>query len=127
MIRPPPCSTRTDTLLPYTTLFRSQLDTDLAAIEADDIGVGAGEADRIGGRGQRVPFAVFYMLEVPYRDARAVGDILQAHGAGLAGLPQSFAHRCGHGSEEHRVGKECVSSCRSRRSPYPYTTNTKVL
>src|SRR3546814_20312115 len=23
-------------------------------------------------------------------------------------------------SEERRVGKECVSKCRSRRSPYPY-------
>src|SRR3546814_21182930 len=23
-------------------------------------------------------------------------------------------------SEERRVGKECVSTCRSRRSPYPY-------
>src|SRR3546814_16303101 len=26
-------------------------------------------------------------------------------------------------SEERRVGKECVSTCRSRWSPYPLTTN----
>src|SRR3546814_20491639 len=26
-------------------------------------------------------------------------------------------------SEERRVGKECVSTCRSRWSPYHYTTN----
>src|SRR3546814_13744582 len=26
-------------------------------------------------------------------------------------------------SEERRVGKECVSTCRSRWSPYPYTKN----
>src|SRR3546814_14663263 len=28
-------------------------------------------------------------------------------------------------SEERRVGKECVSTCRSRWSPYPYKKNTK--
>src|SRR3546814_20483004 len=27
-------------------------------------------------------------------------------------------------SEERRVGKECVSTCRSRWSPYPYKTKT---
>src|SRR3546814_13010550 len=32
-------------------------------------------------------------------------------------------------SEERRVGKECVSTCRSRWSPYPYknTNNTIVM
>src|SRR3546814_15209350 len=30
-------------------------------------------------------------------------------------------------SEERRVGKECVSSCRSRGSPYPYTKNPRTL
>src|SRR3546814_12775793 len=29
-------------------------------------------------------------------------------------------------SEERRVGKECVSTCRSRWSPYPYTKNEKT-
>src|SRR3546814_13128775 len=29
----------------------------------------------------------------------------------------------GHRSEERRVGKECVSTCRSRWSPYPYKKN----
>src|SRR3546814_17915817 len=28
-----------------------------------------------------------------------------------------------HSSEERRVGKECVSTCRSRWSPYPYKNN----
>src|SRR3546814_11347864 len=28
-------------------------------------------------------------------------------------------------SEERRVGKECVSTCRSRWSPYHYKTNTE--
>src|SRR3546814_14751772 len=30
----------------------------------------------------------------------------------------------GRRSEERRVGKECVSTCRSRWSPYPTKTNT---
>src|SRR3546814_11512740 len=30
------------------------------------------------------------------------------------------AHRCGGSSEERRVGKECVSTCRSRWAPYHY-------
>src|SRR3546814_16788982 len=34
MIRRPPGSTRTDTLLPYTTLFRSKVRTHLAALTA---------------------------------------------------------------------------------------------
>src|SRR3546814_10852624 len=35
MIRRPPRSTRTDTLFPYTTLFRSQSSSDLLAIRGD--------------------------------------------------------------------------------------------
>src|SRR3546814_11257369 len=38
-----------------------------------------------------------------------------------AGKARSKARR----SEERRVGKECVSTCRSRWSPYHYTKNTK--
>src|SRR3546814_18292395 len=30
-------------------------------------------------------------------------------------------------SEERRVGKECVSTCRSRWSPYHYKTKTETL
>src|SRR3546814_18511963 len=29
-------------------------------------------------------------------------------------------------SEERRVGKECVTTCRSRRSPYPQKTKTHI-
>src|SRR3546814_14687181 len=34
-----------------------------------------------------------------------------------------FLGQRGHRSEERRVGHECVSPCRSRRSPYHYKTN----
>src|SRR3546814_21000512 len=36
MIRPPPRSTRTDTLFPYTTLFRSEAVEPLAGTDADE-------------------------------------------------------------------------------------------
>src|SRR3546814_10890269 len=42
MLRRPPRSTRTDTLFPYTTLFRSQF-------EEDDVAVPAGQAERGAG------------------------------------------------------------------------------
>src|SRR3546814_4088255 len=33
-------------------------------------------------------------------------------------VAEQLAHVLGHRSEERRVGKECVSTCRSRWSPY---------
>src|SRR3546814_14749003 len=54
------------------------------------------------------------------RDRQAGGPILQAERVGDPRLAQLFARqnikRCR--SEERRVGKECVSTCRSRWSPY---------
>src|SRR3546814_8935247 len=55
-------------------------------------------------------------------DARSV-SYLEAHGTGtelgdpieIAGLTAAFRH---DRSEERRVGKECVSTCRFRWSPY---------
>src|SRR3546814_3373491 len=37
MLRPPPRSTRTDTLFPYTTLFRSHPDLFMTALEIEEI------------------------------------------------------------------------------------------
>src|SRR3546814_17790290 len=55
MIRRPPRSTRTDTLFPYTTLFRSQLLGHLVRpLRAGDAGAGA-PASGPGGRGARGP------------------------------------------------------------------------
>src|SRR3546814_13698781 len=101
MIRRPPRSTRTDTLVPYTTLFRSMpaCARSGAIVEAD--------AD---------PFLLGH-----------IGHDFMAQPA----FPQEDAARRGFGidegfqilgrvvvrSEERRVGKECVSTCRSRWSP----------
>src|SRR3546814_19499331 len=75
MIRRPPRSTRTDTLFPYTTLFRSP---------------------------------------TPSRRVRPV--CWQRFRSGRCRQPRDHADR--QRSEERRVGKECVSTCRSRWSPY---------
>src|SRR3546814_12081689 len=41
--------------------------------------------------------------------------------------PQPLNLSIAHRSEERRVGKECVSTCRSRWSPYPYTKKNKKI
>src|SRR3546814_18568736 len=96
MIRRPPRSTRTDTLFPYTTLFRS--------------------AHRAGDPDPQPLHPRVAALPVQCR----------ARVAGARGAAQVFgqrvddrARRPGR-SEERRVGKECVSTCRSRWSTYHY-------
>src|SRR3546814_15604763 len=113
MIRRPPRSTRTDTLFPYTTLFRSR-HQDFAANAPDRLR--AKRADRAG-RYQKVEDRA---------DAERRDEADRHVALGVA----RFLGRCRHRikahigeedrrrSEERRVGKECVSTCRSRWSPY---------
>src|SRR3546814_21025056 len=107
MTRRPPRSTRTDTLFPYTTLFRS--------------------AD---------PYVETRTLYLDMRQRQI--DSLRGKGRdGTAGLqaetthsqPGSFTdpetpNAAEPSSEESRVGKECVSTCRSRWLPYHYKKKT---
>src|SRR3546814_15728507 len=46
------------------------------------------------------------------------GDVRCSHRSA-----QCEGRHAGHRSEERRVGKECVSTCRSRWSPYHYKKN----
>src|SRR3546814_18259304 len=103
MIRRPPRSTRTDTLFPYTTLFRSQFIGEQVIRWSDGI-VGNG-ADK---------FALVLPLTLLAQDAHGL------HHAAIVELrPLGLRHLNGQGrSEERRVGKECVSTCRTRWSPY---------
>src|SRR3546814_14051945 len=100
MLRRPPRSTRTDTLFPYTTLFRSR------------------KHHRCKGR---------HPCCHPQRKGRGCGQqwaTLQSecrpcrrdhgHHRSRRSIRCRFLDR----SEERRVGKECVSTCRSRWSPY---------
>src|SRR3546814_19347200 len=104
MIRRPPRSTRTDTLSPYTTLFRSKEDfnscravAEKKASEQFSQDLGRIE-EPIGGRGG--PQAL--RRDFARMDARQFRN--------------KMYENCLR-SEERRVGKECVSTCRSRWSP----------
>src|SRR3546814_15149620 len=124
MIRRPPRSTRTDTLFPYTTLFRSG-----RADGGGDDRRGNGDA---GPERQRHAPSVAASGEYQYEPAdRAAG----AGARGERGRKPDGARHLWHyvergvdyrlppapgryaRSEERRVGKECVSPCRSRWSP----------
>src|SRR3546814_18923088 len=108
MIRRPPRSTRTDTLFPYTTLFRS----DVAVI----------------GRVEPAAKNVLKRLLVPVKpaaDHAGLGAEQRFHHAAdraeKAAKDRYFRQQATAGqdrSEERRVGKECVSTCRTRWSPY---------
>src|SRR3546814_16006765 len=101
MIRRPPRSTRTDTLFPYTTLFRSAEDDAVALFHI---------GDPVGQRRQRqrVRAEIHFAVAETDRQRRAATGADQ----------QVFLAMKQDRSEERRVGKECVSTCRSRWSPY---------
>src|SRR3546814_12416623 len=108
MIRRPPRSTLTDTLFPYTTLFRSGLHA-----EAVDHG---GEF----GRGRDVvEVATLHVLDSGIVERRRGGPTLGTAriDPDLHDRSVGVGGRLGIRSEERRVGKECVSACRSRWSP----------
>src|SRR3546814_20756397 len=116
MIRRPPRSTRTDTLFPYTTLFRS-----------DDIFVlpiGECEHMDVAFLRQISLDSAQVRIEAVFAIAKTSIDRKLAHFESL--IEQEFAEfrrvvhllLSAHSSEERRVGKECVSTCRSRWSPY---------
>src|SRR3546814_11350917 len=116
MIRRPPRSTRTDTLFPYTTLFLSQgpraAVVEGAALVQRTAGAAAGGGG-VPGAGQAVLTGA--PAGTPTRRARLRGRRCGAR----RGSPLPACGRAGRRrTEERRVGKECVSTGRSRWSPY---------
>src|SRR3546814_13380784 len=98
MIRRPPRSTRTDTLFPYTTLFRSIGGIGDAA--EGKFGVEMVDIVLSGDRARQ------FFAHVA--DGQRRRDDVDADA-----IPDLFLRQCER-SEERRVGKECVSTCRSR-------------
>src|SRR3546814_14124882 len=132
MIRRPPRSTRTDTRCPYTTLFRSALDAlervaepsthpqpavDQSAarqsLQAELDAVLRGESSQIAYNAYK---ARQYLLIEEF------ADTLGWMGFSLA-LVAALLHL--FRSEERRVGKGCVSTCRSRWSQGHYKTKNR--
>src|SRR3546814_12130109 len=108
MIRRPPRSTRTDTLFPYTTLFRSLFTTAEGSMEGISL-KGRAVAFATGAGAIAFLLALLALSGDP-DDRNEIGNALIL---GIMGGAMCWAR-----SEERRVGKECVSTCRSRWSPY---------
>src|SRR3546814_16670359 len=113
MTRRPPRSTRTDTLCPYTTLFRSH---------ALRIGL-----KLIAQARKSRPVECFFALDGRHDamlalhqsvkpDRKGLGRDLRQNEAGDA-INVRQLEKLGR-SEKRRVGHECGSTCRSRWSPY---------
>src|SRR3546814_17300864 len=111
-MRRPPRSTRTDTLFPYTTLFRSC---------AEGLAAGPGLRARLGEREladepEIAALVAHYIAEL----CAAILLFWSPHriviGGGVA-TASGMVERIQSGSEARRVGKECVRTCRSRGSP----------
>src|SRR3546814_15170597 len=79
MSRPPPRSTRTDTLFPYTTLFRSRLDGLLAAVGAADPDQVAAQLESLGSLLEELNAAVDEAATA-HGDARATFAALDTDG-----------------------------------------------
>src|SRR3546814_15247370 len=120
MIRRPPRSTRTDTLFPYTTLFRSRTAGIGQCPRTFGNAAFAGGIERVELRGLLLPLQPHGAGVVEFGDALRVGDATHDRtGHAAAGHARPFARvAIVERSEERRVGKECVSTCRYRWSPY---------
>src|SRR3546814_14175976 len=126
MTRRPPRATRTHTLFPSPTLFRSIAERP----DGSRVRFAAYPTPLFDAEGQ-VSGAVNMLRDV---SARHTAEVQAAHLAAvvasstdaiisksLNGIVQSWnagAEQIFGRSEERRVGKECVNTCRSRWSPY---------
>src|SRR3546814_17244972 len=131
MIRLPPRSTRTDTLVPYTTLFRSCHPGALQRVGVAELPPQSQQRGvprpGLGDQGPVLPARAGGAEDLREADPeqRAGGRRLRPGDAGDAGPLQRDDAAEGTRelrpvlrSEERRVGKECVSTCRSRWAPY---------
>src|SRR3546814_11213813 len=118
----PPSTRRTDPLFHYTSPFRSR--EPYTIVEAGRRRQPRHRTDRRGGAGvggrERAAAgdAARGPLDPPVTDDRTldVGDDAECEAGKLVGLERLVVTP--FRSEERRVGKECVSRCRSRWSPY---------
>src|SRR3546814_18299602 len=103
MIRRPPRSTRTYTLFPYTTLFRSN---DYLAAEAELAGAGAAlERARLDLEYTEIRAPTSGRID---RHRISIGNLVEPNATILTSIVS-----LGPRSEGRRVGKECVSTFRT--------------
>src|SRR3546814_14407587 len=126
MIRRPPSSTRTDTLFPYTTLFRSTCYTPYSTLYSNSYVMLAVCGVFVVGFSSiftainfivsvhtlRAPGLGWFRLPLFVWALYATSLVIVLATPVLKTVPALIR------SEERRVGKACVSTCRSRGSPY---------
>src|SRR3546814_11236070 len=128
MIRPPPISTLPYPLFPYSSLFRSEIVVD--TLETPE-----------GRRFQVMAVTTPAPVQETHEPKRVTDENIKALNAAYTGtwivlgrdtyriasvqrqyntptMVGVYVERLDHRSEERRVGKECVRTCRSRWSPY---------
>src|SRR3546814_15732581 len=112
MIRRPPRSTRTDTLFPYTTLFRSCID-DKVQLEGKAPGFELGQLGFECVARLRPIARDLRKCEFSFREGNAAGidlvEDIDRFADGRIDRTCLFRDR----SEETSGGRECVSTCRS--------------
>src|SRR3546814_21031235 len=113
MIRRPPRSTRTDTLFPYTTLFRSHYDVVTCMEMLEHV---PDPASIVRACATLVKPGGWVFFSTLNRNPKSFLFAIVGAEYVLRMLPKG-THSYER-SEERRVGKECVSTCRSRWSPY---------
>src|SRR3546814_17941623 len=115
MIRRPPRSTRTDTLFPYTTLFRSRLDYRIHTYPKPVLCWGSGIV--MGGGVGLMMGASHRVVSATTRIAMPEISIGLFPDVGGSWLLNRMPGRTGLGSDGRRVGKEGVSPGRTRGAP----------
>src|SRR3546814_20949350 len=116
-IRRPPRSTRTDTLFPYTTLFRSASASASGPNNAAKRG-SSSTASTVAANASRSSGSAICPTSRSQRSAAAA-----RFGAGTGGKRQNRAWISRPRSEERRDEQECGRKCRSRWSQYAYKKN----
>src|SRR3546814_15574586 len=112
MRRRPPRSTRTDTLFPYTTLFRSSNGVDFKASWGKSFKVPTLYQTGQTSNAQLLPGFIFSPAPT------SSNPVLYLFGGNPNLTPARATTFTTSRSEERRVGKECVSTFSSRWSPY---------
>src|SRR3546814_16364848 len=124
MIRRPPSSTRTYTLFPYTTLFRSELGLIWREIPGDILRQPCGRR-RTHGFMRFLRVLRLGLVEPRLWRQRLGAELLRDHLADFGQRVLLRIDRDGKNvgsqarSEERSEGKDCVRTCRFRWSPYP--------
>src|SRR3546814_13723385 len=101
--RRPPISTRTDTLFPYTTLFRSKVKDEITLLGAVNILTGCDDSDNFANE----PFCGLFMRTAGGPDAQSVASVTDRY--------VNISRQRNRGVDLSQIGR---ASCRGREWQY---------